>query len=171
LQNVRLAKDNDIPSLHTLYQRCTTHLLSQSIFQWDKSYPTLEHITYHVDASEMYVLVGEGDEDKILGAVVLNEWESPEWQGVQWKGTKPLIIHMLCVNPSAQNEGIGKRLLNFSETIAKESGYKSIRLDSYSGNRKSLAFYKNAQFEKVGTISFSGKKVGCETYICFEKKI
>jgi ribosomal protein S18 acetylase RimI-like enzyme len=169
LQTIRLAKDSDIPSLQGLYQACTDYLLEKEIYQWDKSYPTLEHITYHVNAGEMYVLVGDGDE--ILGAVVLNEWESPEWEEVQWKGTKPLIIHMLCVNPAVQNEGAGKRLLNFSETMANESGYKSIRLDSYSGNRKSLAFYKKAQYEKVGTISFSGKKVGCEKYICFEKKI
>jgi L-amino acid N-acyltransferase YncA len=169
LQTIRLANDTDIPSLQALYKACTAYLLEKEIYQWDETYPTLEHITNHVKAGEMYVFVG--NEDKIVGAVVLNEWEAPEWQTVDWQGSKPLVIHMLCVLPTAQNVGVGKKLLLFAETTAKEQGYQSLRLDSYAGNSKSLAFYENALFEKVGHVSLTGKKVGCATYICYEKKM
>jgi ribosomal protein S18 acetylase RimI-like enzyme len=168
---VDLHADTSIRKRHScfskLYTACTSDLLSKDIFQWDKSYPTKEHITYHVNQKELFVLKEE--RGTIVGAVVLNESQSPEWETVNWKFEKPLIIHMLAVNPSFQNGGLGKMLLDFSEQFAISQDYHSIRLDSFANNEKSLAFYQRAGYEHIGAVMFTGKREGHETYNCFEK--
>jgi ribosomal protein S18 acetylase RimI-like enzyme len=168
MKKIRLAQSEELSSLKSLYEACTAHLLDKNIFQWDSSYPTKEHILYHVTEKELYVLE---DSTGIYGAVVLNEWQSPEWQEVAWQGDNPLIIHMLCVHPLKQNVGAGKDLLQFAEKIAKEKRYNSLRLDSFSGNEKSLSFYEKAGYKEVGAVYFTGKVKGNEKYICYEKML
>jgi ribosomal protein S18 acetylase RimI-like enzyme len=157
-----------IDELVQLYKACTKHLLAQEIMQWDDAYPTREHISYHINKGECIILVEEG---AIVGSVVLNEWQTPEWELVHWKLTNPLVIHMLCVSPMSQNGGYGKRLLDYSEKVADMEGYHSIRLDSFSQNEKSLAFYEKNGYKKIGEITFANKAPEHNTYICFEKAI
>ncbi|OZM56220.1 hypothetical protein CIB95_12405 [Lottiidibacillus patelloidae] len=166
MKRIRLAIENDFEPLKALYYTCTTDLLDKKIMQWDYNYPSEEHISYHLKEKELFVIE---DTNGIYGAVVLNEWQSPEWKEVNWHGDNPLIIHMLCIHPTKQNIGAGKALLQFSDKMAKESQYSSLRLDSFSGNEKSLSFYKNAGYKEVGSVNFAEKVKGHEKYVCFEK--
>jgi ribosomal protein S18 acetylase RimI-like enzyme len=161
-----LANDNDLKQLRDIYEACSNDLLNKGLQQWDATYPNESHISYHIKEREMYVYKKDGT---IVGAIVLNESQSPEWEAINWQSSNPFIIHMLCVDPTLQNGGVGKKLVQFAEKIAIEQGYQSIRLDSFSKNEKSLAFYRKAGYNDVGSITFTNKQEGDDRYICFEK--
>ncbi|MGG3564392.1 GNAT family N-acetyltransferase [Neobacillus rhizosphaerae] len=160
----------DLGSIIDLFEACKKVLLMKGIFQWDDQYPNKEYLEWVVNEKEMYVYRVDG---KVMGAMVLNEWQLPEWQEVKWSEPegKVLILHSFCVQPSAQRTGYGGKMLEFVEAFAKEKGYAGIRLDAFSGNPSALKFYETRGYIKKGEIFISTKPLGHETYYCYEKII
>jgi ribosomal protein S18 acetylase RimI-like enzyme len=167
-ESITLGTNEDLDSIDDLFEDCKKDLLNKEIFQWDDQYPNKEYLEWVVNEEEMYVLRVDG---KVMGAMVINEWQLPEWQEVKWSepGSKVLILHSFCVQPSAQGSGYGRRMLDFVENFAKEKGYGGIRLDAFSGNPGALKFYETRGYIKKGEIFISTKPLGHETYYCYEK--
>ncbi|MFC0189636.1 GNAT family N-acetyltransferase [Fictibacillus aquaticus] len=167
---IRQAEINESAEVMSLIQLCTEDMLSKHIFQWDEYYPNFSYIEETANANELYVLC---ESRKIIGAVVLNEWQSEEWDNVAWSdnSSQALIIHTLCLLPSEQGKGYGKKLLLFCEKFAAEQKYSCIRLDAFSGNKAALTLYESNRYIKRGEVQFSSKPAGHQTYFCYEKEL
>ncbi|RDI42286.1 GNAT family N-acetyltransferase [Falsibacillus pallidus] len=163
-----LATENESKEAAELYSLCKKELLKKDIYQWDDNYPNEEFVKDWIEDKELYVAV---EEEEIIGAVVLNEYESDEWGSVHWgnEDGNDLIIHALCVHPYRQGKGIGKELVQHSENIATEKGYSSIRLDAFSGNEHALKLYESMGYIKRGEVHFQSKPEGHQCYYCFDK--
>lgn len=165
-----LAHLSDFSQIDALFEECKASLLNQRIFQWDETYPNSDYLREVIIEKEMFALkIG----DSVMGALVLNEWQSPEWNAINWNhpDEAALVLHSFCVHPSVQNHGFGKKMLQFAEAFAKEKGYVTIRLDAYSGNESALRFYEKSGYTKTGEVFFSSKPAGHAVYYCFEKKL
>ena len=75
---------------------------------------------------------------------------------VSWvtKNSNNLYIHRLAVHPDFQKKGIGKALMDFAEKYAKKKEYKSIRLDTFSVNKRNLKFYESRGYQRLEKIYF-----------------
>ena len=166
MTTISLATPSDVNAIEQLYLACKDDLLHRQIFQWDDTYPNRDYFENCIEDGSIYVMKVS---DQLLGIVVLDEWQSSEWDEIEWQGKKPLVIHSLMVHPSQQGKGIGKRILRASERLAKEQGYNSIRLDSFSGNEAACSFYRRQNYFERGSVHFDSKPKGHERYICFEK--
>lgn len=104
--------------LDVMYGQCKEDLLQKHIYQWDDSYPTRETISYHLENNELYCLCVD---DLIIGAVVLNDWQSPEYTLIDWSKTEGrfLIVHSFVIHPNSQGKGYSKALLSFWENEAR----------------------------------------------------
>ena len=106
--------------LDVMYIACKEALLQNQIYQWDDSYPTREHISYHLEQDELYCLF----QDQVLvGAVVLKRSsKSPEYKLIDWSETdgRFLIVHSFVIHPLAQGKGYSKVLLSFWESEARQ---------------------------------------------------
>lgn len=139
--NVRKGTMDLLEGLDRMYTECKKALLQNQIYQWDDSYPAREHISYHLEQDELYCLF---EDDSLVGAVVLNEWQSPEYKRIDWSETdgRFLIVHSFVIHPLSQGKGYSKVLLSFWESEARRKGYNSIRLDCFTRNPVSLSLYE-----------------------------
>jgi RimJ/RimL family protein N-acetyltransferase len=157
-----------LEEINEIYLKCRESLFENGILQWDDQYPNKEYFQECIENKDLYVLIMNSN---IIGHVVLNEWESEEWEIIPWEGSKPIIIHSLMINPSAQGKGLGTEFIKLCEQVANEKGYGSIRLDAFSGNEKVIHLYNKLGYQKRGSVFFKSKPVGHQEYICFEKKL
>lgn len=137
----------------------------ENILQWTESYPNIEIVIQNIDNKELYELSNEAE---IFGVICLNVYQYPEYETVDWKAEteEALIIHRLAISPIFQNKGLAKILMTFAEEYALKAGFKSIRLDAYSGNEKALRIYEGLNYKKRGEVNFLGRKI---PFFCYEK--
>lgn len=135
--------------------------------QWDKSYPTINHIKNDLQNNSLY---GIFLNDILYGVYVLDNVQSPEYTSVNWiYNEAPIaVLHRMAVDPDSQSIGIGERLLVDAIHRAKNEGYKTIRLDAFSENEKLLRFYEKRGFQFVGEIPLE-YTVG--PFSCFEMSL
>ena len=67
------------------------------------------------------------------------------------------------------SKGIGKSLMDFSEEYAQENGFKSVRLDTFSQNKRNNKFYKSRQYVKLSDVFFPMQSEF--PFHCYEKII
>ncbi|REE81527.1 acetyltransferase (GNAT) family protein [Paenibacillus taihuensis] len=155
----------DRKSLMQLYREVTLSLNRTGIRQWDWFYPNRFVIGRDMKRGTLF---GIRDGQRVIGAVVVDRRQSSRYAPLLWsdRAGEPACIHRLAVHPSYQGQGIGKRLLQFAEQHAQQSGGTSIRLDVYTGNPGAVGMYRRAGYAEIGRISFPMRKV---PYLCFEK--
>lgn len=141
---------------------------TKQIYQWDDSYPTRETISYHLENNELYCLYRN---DSIVGAVVLNDWQSAEYKLIDWSKKEGhfLIVHSFVIHPLSQGKGYSKVLLSFWENEAQQKNYNGIRLDAFTGNPVSLRLYETNNYICRGAVYFSSKPKPYNWYNCYEK--
>lgn len=162
------ATEDDLSVIGEMFAECKEYLESRGILQWDEKYPNPEYFENAMQGEELFILK-KGD--SAIGVMVLDEWQATEWENANWSktGGKPLILHSFCVDPSSQGGGYGSRMLQFAEDFAKDHGYSSLRLDTYSGNEGAVRFYEKRGYRQTGKVFMNGKPEGHELYVCFEK--
>ncbi|MEK4974942.1 GNAT family N-acetyltransferase [Niallia sp. FSL R7-0648] len=162
------ARANMLEEVNDIYIKCRENLIKHDIFQWDDHYPNRGYFQDCMENKMLFVLL---EEDKIVGHVVLNEWQTEEWQSIPWNGNNPLIIHSLMLNPRYQGKGIGAIMVQHMEEYALAKGYDSIRLDVFSGNPQALKLYKKHGYIEKGEVFFASKPIGYQKYLCMEKEL
>ena len=134
---------------------CAADLISKGISQWDENYPDLNTIQTDIHQGELFKYVID---DTILGIVVLNENQDPEYNELNWitsNNSRNLFVHRLAVHPEHQGKGIARQLMDFAEEKAKRDGYDSIRLDTFSQNKRNQNFYDNRDYQRTGEVYLS----------------
>jgi predicted GNAT family N-acyltransferase len=81
-------------------------------------------------------LVALDENDEMKGVLVLKPL-----------GKKRVKMRQVAVSPSAQRSGIGTKMVNASEKIAKEKGFGIMEL---SARDVSIPFYEKLKYNKVG---------------------
>jgi ribosomal protein S18 acetylase RimI-like enzyme len=147
----------------SIIDRCRAALAATGVAQWDDVYPTRDVVAADVMAGRLFVLVEQGI---CLATVALDENASPEYDTVQWRFAAPaIVVHRLCVDPSAQGRRLGHAMMDFAERHAAREGYASVRLDAYSPNSRSVSMYRTRGYREAGTVFFPRRP---HPFYCFE---
>lgn len=124
---ISLGKPEEIDEIIALIEACGKHMRENGIDQWDEDYPDRSDIEKDLSSETLYTLHEEG---KIVGIVVLNEFQEREYSIIDWltdeKSTN-LVIHRLGVLPELQGRGFAQKLMDYSEGFAKK---KQLRFNS-----------------------------------------
>ena len=122
---IRKFKEEDIDSVMSIWLRATVAahpFISE--FYWRCNYNTVKK--EYIPKSETYIY----EENKsIKGFISIIEGN---------------YIGALFIEPSSQNRGIGKRLLEYVK-----GNYESLTLSVYKDNKKAYNFYEKASFKAV----------------------
>ena len=99
----------------------------------------------------VYVING-----KLVASISLCMHMDEVYLPVKWKtkNDNNLYIHRLAVHPDFQKKGIGKILMDFAEKYAKEKKFASVRLDTFSVNKRNLKFYESRGYQRLEGIYF-----------------
>lgn len=159
------ANSSDTEEILDLVQEIIRDMNAHGIDQWNEIYPPPRIFVSDVKSGSLFAVKSD---DKIVGIIVLTGEPDEEYEQIEWKDKhgKALIIHRIAVHPKWQRKGIGEKLMDYAEDFAKKNGYSSIRVDTHSGNPRSLRLFEKRKYErKPGEIFFPE----CEgPFFCFE---
>ncbi len=162
---IRKAKISEIPDILRLTQSCAAHMIANGIFQWNEAYPSKAAFETDLSREELFVLEKE---NSIVGTVVVSTKMDKEYQAVLW--TTPnegnSYIHRLSVHPHLQGKGYARQLMDFAEAKAKEMQAPSVRLDTFSQNKRNQRFYEQRGYRRLGDIYFP--KQSEHPFHCYE---
>jgi ribosomal protein S18 acetylase RimI-like enzyme len=161
----RKAGLQDLEMVWKIFTDAILHMSEQNIPQWDEIYPNKDIILDDIKKQQMYLLIENG---VLVSAVVLNEYQDEEYAALPWRYTdeKTAVIHRLCVSPSQQKRGWGKKTVLLAEGELIKKSYSCVRLDAFSLNPFALRLYESIGYEKAGEVHFRKGK-----FYCYEKRL
>jgi len=161
---IRKAVLSDLSSIYALSQACAKTMIAKGIYQWNEHYPSKNRFQKDIEAQESYVF----EQDSVIGAIVLTKTMDKEYIPISWvtKNTDNLYIHRLLVDPNHWGKGYAQKLMDFAENYAKTNSYTSIRLDTFSQNKRNQNFYETRGYKKLGDIYFP--KQSKHPFYCYE---
>jgi len=130
----------DIDCVLGITKSCARHMIKQGVYQWNEQYPDRDSFVNDVKNNELYVYL---EKEKVVGCISLCNEMDEVYMAVRWKtiNLNSLYIHRLAVHPNFQKKGVGKALMDFAENFARKKDYESVRLDTFSKNKRNLKFY------------------------------
>lgn len=162
---IRRAKISEIPDILIITKACAAFMIDNEIYQWNEYYPSATAFEKDIEREELYVLENE---DKIIGTIVISTLVDEEYLPIKWltPNSNNVYIHRLSVHPDQQGKGYAQKLMDFAENHAKETCYVSIRLDTFSQNKRNQKFYATRGYQKLGDIFLP--KQSEHPFHCFE---
>lgn len=165
MNNINLSETKDLQEIKSLTEACAVAMQEKGIFQWNEHYPSLEKLRADIEKRELFVLK---DQDQILGIIVLTNFMDKEYVPIHWltKNNNNLYVHRLAVHPLVWGKGYGQKLMDFAEEYARLNDFVSVRLDTFSKNKRNQRFYESRGYQKLGDIYFP--KQSEDPFHCYE---
>ena len=161
---IRKATVLDLNSIMQITKACAKHMINQQIFQWNEHYPNRNAFKNDVQRGELYVYM---QNNICIGCIVITTIKDVEYVPIEWlTKDKNIYIHRLAVHPKYQGKGIAQQMITFAENFAKINGYFSVRLDTFSQNKRNQKFYETRGYKRLGNIYFP--KQSKHPFYCYE---
>ena len=140
-------------------------MIANDIYQWNENYPNIKAFEQDLERGELYVLYNQ---DTLLGCITISNIKDSEYEAISWltQDTKHYYIHRLAVSPAFQKKGYARKLMDFAESFAKQNAAVSVRLDTFSQNKRNQRFYENRGYQRLGNIYFP--KQSQHPFYCYE---
>lgn len=150
---IRKALETDIDPVMLITKACANAMIANGIYQWNAYYPNRNAFLNDIKRDELYVLEIKG---KPIGSIVISTQMDKEYIPISWltENENNLYIHRLCVHPERQGKGYAQQLMDFAEQFAIAQNYSSIRLDTFSQNKRNQKFYELRGYKRLGDIYF-----------------
>lgn len=162
---IRKAILEDVNKILKITKACAAHMIRNNILQWNEFYPNALAFERDIEHDECYVLEIENE---VIGCVTISTLMDEEYVPIDWltPNENNIYIHRLAVHPEYQGKGYAQQLLSFAEDYAKTNTYASIRLDTFSQNKRNQKFYECRGYKKLGDIYFP--KQSEHPFHCYE---
>ena len=166
------ANMNDLEEISNLYEDVCDYLNEHENYPgWKKGiYPSKDDARAGIEENALYIAK---EHSKIVGTVILRHKPEERYKNIEWAVEsdyeKIYVIYTLAVHPNYLGLGIGKKMLDFAEEIARKEGCISIRLDVVKGNVPAENLYKKCGYKYVGTISLGLEEYGLPWFNLYEK--
>ena len=162
---IRQAKASEIVQLIAITKSCAAHMIANDIYQWNENYPNIKAFEQDLERGELYVLYAQ---DTLLGCITISNIKDSEYEAISWltQDINHYYIHRLAVSPAFQKQGHARTLMDFAESFAKQNGAVSVRLDTFSQNKRNQRFYENRGYQRLGNIYFP--KQSQDPFYCYE---
>ncbi len=162
---IRKATLKDIEPIISVTNACTETMIANGIYQWNANYPNKKTFLNDLKRSELYVLELN---KTVKGSLVISEVMDEEYEPVKWltKNHNNCYIHRLAVHPELQGQGYAQQLMQFAEHAAIKNNNTSIRLDTFSQNKRNQKIYELRGYKRLGNIYFP--KQSEHPFYCYE---
>ncbi|WP_298755838.1 GNAT family N-acetyltransferase [uncultured Psychroserpens sp.] len=165
---IRKATLTDIDAIMNITKACAVYMINQNIFQWNEHYPNRTAFENDINRDELYVL---DSDNSFRGCIVISTFMDEEYVPITWltPNENNIYIHRLAIAPKYQGQGYAQQLMDFAENYAIENNYTSIRLDTFSQNKRNQKFYELRGYQRLGNIYFP--KQSEFPFYCYERII
>ncbi|MEQ5792979.1 GNAT family N-acetyltransferase [Muricauda sp. NFXS6] len=162
---IRQAKISEIPDILTITQACAQKMQENGILQWNEHYPSKEAFIQDIKRNELFVIEKNST---VQGTIVISTLMDEEYIPMKWltPNGNSTYIHRLSVHPELQGQGLAQKMMDFAEAFSRENGFVSVRLDTFSQNKRNQRFYEQRGYQKLGDIFFP--KQSDHPFHCYE---
>ena len=150
-------------------QQAKTQLKNMGLDQWQKGYPSKEIWESDIANGSAWLAV-EGS--SVLGVFAFQTTPDVSYgviDGTWLTDTAYASMHRVCVSDDCKGKGVAGAMFSYGFSMAKELGFRSMRIDTHEGNIPMQKALTKAGFLPCGKIKLVG---GCEDgdeRIAFEK--
>ena len=162
---IRAARESEIDPIIELTRACARKMIEHGIYQWNEHYPNAEAFQQDLARNELYVAELDG---RIAACITISSLKDEEYEPIAWltPDGKNYYIHRLAVHPDFQHQGLARKLMDFAEQQVKSMNGASVRLDTFSQNRRNQKFYEARGYTRLGNIYFP--KQSEHPFYCYE---
>jgi ribosomal protein S18 acetylase RimI-like enzyme len=150
---IRKANITDIETIMIMTKACAKAMIANGIYQWNEQYPNPAAFINDVKRNELYVLEINR---QVKGSIIISTFMDEEYIPIKWltESKNNIYIHRLAIHPELQGKGYAQQLMDFAEQFAIDNSYSSIRLDTFSQNKRNQKFYELRGYKRLGDIYF-----------------
>ena len=169
--NLIKANINDFDKLTQFYRDAILNTDNMEIYaKWIYGkHPTDAMILRYIEAGAMFFCEKDGF---IASAVAVTPCQSDDYHNIDWKiqlsDDEAAVVHILCVNPCLQKQGIAKMTMRLVIELCRSENKKAVRLDALSCNSPAHRLYEGLGFEKRGQQRWSTDNVGWTDFFLYE---
>ncbi|MEM1258258.1 MAG: GNAT family N-acetyltransferase [Bacteroidota bacterium] len=162
---IRRAKLPEIDDILEITKACARFMIGKGIYQWNEHYPSRKAFENDIQRGELYVKTVD---NSIIGGIVVSDFMDEEYESIQWLTPtgKNMYVHRLFVHPNFQGQGHALSMMDFAEEYARKNRFISVRLDTFSQNKRNQKFYETRGYKKLGDISLP--KQSKHPFHCYE---
>lgn len=162
---IRKASLKDLNEIKKLTEACAEALQQQKIYQWNKDYPGREKLENDIKREELFVYEYK---NRIIAIIVLTPKMDKVYQNISWltETENNLYVHRLATHPDFWGQGYAREMMDFAEDFAKTGNFISIRLDTFSQNKRNQKFYEARGYQRLGDVYFPHKND--QPFHCYE---
>ena len=132
-------------------------------------HPTDGMILDYIRSASMFTVEDKGE---LLCAFALTPSQGSDYHGTGWERAladdEVALVHLLCVNPAYQHQGIGRRVMELAIDLARKMGKKALRLDALACNTPAQRLYESLGFQKRGIAHWFADNMGWTDFFLYE---
>ena len=131
-------------------------------------HPTDEMLQSYIRSGAMYYCEKDG---AILSALAVTP-QAEDYHDAAWSifldDDEVSVIHLLCVAPEAQRQGVARETMGLIIKRSQEIGKKAVRLDSLASNTPAHQLYESLGFQKRDQRRWYAKTTGWTDFYLYE---
>lgn len=168
---VRQALPEDLGAVVTLYDGIIELFQAQTgNMGWRKGvYPTEADFQKAIQAGTLYV--GEL-EDGLAAGMIITQGTDKSYGDAPWRveaeDEETAVIHTLGVSPRFTGRGLALQMAQGARALAREKGWRALRLDVLKENEPAHRLYRRAGFQYICTKKIFYESVGLADFVIYE---
>lgn len=165
---LRKATLDDLSDIVRICSEAVKLLNAEGNFQWNESYPLSADFEKDIANNELWVATVDG---VVAGFAALTTDQPEEYTGVGWDITETAIVpHRVATDPAHRGKSIAAKFMHMAEHLAREAGYKSVRVDTNKINIPMQKMFTKLEYHYAGQIKLKGKPETMD-FVCYHKQL
>ena len=167
----RQAVQEDMDGVLALYDQVIERFQAQTgTMAWQKGvYPTRANFQQAIQAGALYLGELEG---RLAAGMVVTQGTDKTYGNPPWRVDAPdletAVIHTLGVSPDFAGQGLGLDMMRQGAELAREKGWRALRLDVLEDNAPAQRFYERAGFVYIQTKQIWYESTGLASFLLYE---
>lgn len=162
---LRLARPEELDEIWALVRRAVAQMIAWGSDQWGEDYPYPEAYAEDIDRGELWCVTDESG--VILGVAALTRRHEEDYEGLPFRCPEPAVtMHRVAVDPCAMGRGVAALLFEQFQKEGERQGVESLRIDTYSENKRMQHLIEKHGFVRLGEFFYPGRN---KPFYCYDK--
>ena len=148
--NFELASSVQLDELVALATKTRTHMLNMGLEQWTGDYPNRDVFIQDIFKNGLFGLIKD---NQIIASISVLPENDEAYKEITWLRDDSMVMHRVIVDPDHQKRGIGVELFQFAINLARNNGYRSIKVDTHPDNYRMQGLIQKMNFKEMGYLS------------------
>ena len=165
------AESGDFARITQFYREAILNSKDMGIYaKWEYGkHPSDDMIMGYIKSGTMYLCERDG---AIISAAAVTPCQDEDYHDTLWgisaKDNEAAVVHLLCVDPKLQRQGVARETMRLIITMCQTLGKKAVRLDALSCNTPAHRLYESLGFRKMSCRRWYAENVGWTDFFLFE---